>query len=454
MPPFAAMKNFFSALLLLSACGSAVSQKAPATHVVIITIDGFRPEFYLDSTYGMMNVRQLMKNGVAAKGVDPVFPSVTYPDHTTIMTGVTPAKHGIYYNTPFEPEGATGRWMWEYELIKTETLWGAMHKAGKTTACVRWPVTYHAPIDYNIPEYWDPKMKDDARPIMAVSTNPKSLWKEVQDSATGFLQADDLNAEHNELVQDENVSRIAGYIFRQYKPNLLAVHLACTDHYEHQDGRESYMVRAAVAGADRNIKTILEAVNRAGLADSTLFIVTGDHGFENVYRHVQPNFIFKQAGLMNNPKKGDWKAMFHNSGGGAFLELKDPNDKSTLALVKTLLQQQPDSIKKYYRILEKTDLEKVGADPSILLALTAINGAAFGGPMKSPMEILDKVVGTHGYYPDHQEIKTGFVAFGPGLKSGVLINNMRLIDVAPLVVKLTGIPFPQTDGELHTEFLQ
>ncbi len=449
------MKKLFSSLLLLSLwAGSATAQKAKATHVVIITVDGFRPEFYLDSTYGMMNVRQLMKNGVAAQGVDPVFPSVTYPDHTTIMTGVAPARHGIYYNTPFEPEGASGKWLWDYNLIKTETLWSAMHKAGKTTACVRWPVTHNAPIDYRIPEYWDPKMKDDARPIMAEVTQPRSLWKEVQDSATGYLQADDLSAENNELVQDENVARMAGYIIRRYKPNLMAVHLACTDHYEHQDGRESYMVRASVAGADRSIKTILEAVRRAGLTDSTLFIVTGDHGFENVYRQVQPNYLLKATGLMNDPTTGDWKAMFHNSGGGAFLELKDPNDKATLARVKELLQSQPDSIKRYYQVLSKADLDKVGAEPAIQLGLTAINGAAFGGNMKAPMVVLDKMVGTHGYYPDHKEIRTGFVAFGPGLKKGTVIPNMQLLDVTPLVVELTGIPFPKTEGQLRKAFLQ
>lgn len=448
------MKKIASALLLLALGGTVVAQKAPATHVVIITVDGFRPEFYLDSTYGMMNVRELMKNGVAAKGVDPVFPSVTYPDHTTIVTGVTPAKHGIYYNTPFEPEGATGKWLWNYNLIKTDNLWSAMHKAGKTTACVHWPVTVGAPIDYRIPEFWDYKNKKDARAAIAAETAPASLWKEVQDSATGYLQADDLNAEENELVQDENHARMAAYLIRKYKPNFLAVHLACTDHYEHQDGRESYMVRAAVAGADRSIKTILEAVNRAGLKDSTLFIVTGDHGFENVYRHVQPNYLLKAAGLMNNPKKGDWKAMFHNSGGGAFLELKDPNDKATLAKVKEVLQNQPDSIKKYYQVLSKADLDKVGAEPAIQLGLTAINGAAFGGNMKAPMVVLEKTVGTHGYYPDHKEIKTGFVAFGPGLKKGTVINNMQLLDVTPLVVNLTGISFPKTDGQLQKDLLQ
>lgn len=440
-------------MLLLSAL-SVETKAQQATHVVLITVDGFRPEFYLDSTYGMNTVRQMMKQGVAAKGVDPVFPSVTYPDHTTMVTGVAPAKHGIVYNTPFEPEGQTGKWFWNYDLIKVETLWDAMHKAGRKTACVRWPVTVGAPIDYRIPEYWNYKDMSDARAYTAEATSPKSLWKEVQDSATGFLQAADLNADNNELVQDENAARIAAYLIRQYKPGFLAVHLACTDHYEHQDGRESYMVRAAVAGADRSIKSILEAVRRGGLADSTVVIVTGDHGFENIYRSFSPNYILKQNGLIKDVKTGDWKAQFHSSGGSAFLQLKDPKDVQTLNKVRELLKSLPDSVKQYFTILEKDKLTEVGADPNVSLALTGLQGTTFSAGVKKMMDEFKTVKGTHGFFPDHKEIETGFVAFGPGLKKGAVIAKMKMQDIAPLIVRLSGVSLPKMDGVVHKEFFE
>jgi predicted AlkP superfamily pyrophosphatase or phosphodiesterase len=447
------MKKLTFAMLLFAGL-AATAQKKVATHVVLITIDGFRPEFYLDSTYGMMTVRQMMKQGVAAEGVDPVFPSVTYPDHTTMITGVTPAKHGIIYNTPFEAEGQTGKWYWDYSLIKVPTLWDAMHKAGRKTACVRWPVTVGAPIDFRIPEYWDYKHMADARPYLAEAVSPRSLWKEVQDSATGYLQAEDLNADDNELIQDENAARMASYIIRKYKPGFLAVHLACTDHYEHQDGRESYMVRAAVAGADRGVKSMLEAIKRAGITDSTLVIVTGDHGFENVYRSFSPNVLLKQNGLIGDVKKGDWKAQFHSSGGSAFLQLKDPKDQQTIQQVRTLLNNLPDSVKQYFTVLEKDKLVAVGADPAVSLALTGLKGTTFGAGLKTLMENFDKVKGTHGFYPDHKEIETGFVAVGPGLKKAVIIPKMKLLDVAPFIVKEADLSFPQTDGKLHPEFFE
>jgi predicted AlkP superfamily pyrophosphatase or phosphodiesterase len=432
----------------------AQEKQSRVTHVVLVTVDGFRPEFYLDSTYGMMTVRHMMKNGVAAMAVEPVFPSVTYPDHTTMVTGVTPAKHGIYYNTIFDPAGPTGKWYWQYDSIKTETLWTAMQKAGKTTACVHWPVTVGAPITWRIPEYWDYKNMGDARAFMAAATSPASLWKEVQDSATGYLQAADLNTENNELIQDENGSRMAAYIIRRYKPNFIALHLACTDHYEHQDGRESYMVRAAVAGADRNIKSLWEAIYRAGIQDSTLVIVTGDHGFENIYRSFNPNFILKKNGLMNNVRTGDWKAEFHTTGGSAFLQLKDKKDTESIKKIRNLLNGLPDSLKQYFSIVEKDRLDAVGADPSVLMALTGLRGTTFGSGTDILLETFSKVKGTHGYYPDHPEIQTGFVAEGPGLEKGFVIPQMKLLDITPLIIALTGIPFPPTDGKLRRELLQ
>ena len=65
-----------------------------------------------------------------ADGVRGVFPTVTYPSHTTLITGAMPARHGIYYNSPFEPGGQTGRWYWEADAIRVPTLWDAVREAG------------------------------------------------------------------------------------------------------------------------------------------------------------------------------------------------------------------------------------------------------------------------------------------------------------------------------------
>lgn len=81
----------------------------------------------------------MARNGAHAQGVRGVFPSVTYPSQTTIITGALPIRRGVYYNSPFEPSGQTDRWYWETGNIKIETLWHAVRKANLKSANIMWP---------------------------------------------------------------------------------------------------------------------------------------------------------------------------------------------------------------------------------------------------------------------------------------------------------------------------
>ncbi|PWV56121.1 alkaline phosphatase family protein [Chitinophaga sp. S165] len=429
---------------------SAAAQQA--SHVVLITIDGFRPDFYQEASWGMNNLRMMKENGVSADGVNCVFPSVTYPDHTTIITGVKPAKHGIYYNAPFEEGKASGNWYFYYNAIKVPTLYDAVHKAGKTNANVIWPVTVGAPVDYNIPDVWPVGKDKDRREATAQAATP-GLWEEIEKNATGKLGRDDFSMEREELVMDENVARMSAYIITKYKPAFTTLHLACTDHYEHMQGRDGLLVRKAVAGADRAIGTILEALIRAGIQDSTTVIVTGDHGFVDIKQSFAPNVLLAQAGLITNIDSGNWKARFHTAGGSAFLHLKDKNDKQSLEKVKEILSHLPADQQKLFKVIDRKQLDAIGADPNAVLALAATPGITIGGGLKGAVVKTAKG-GTHGFYPDFREIQTGFVAYGPGIAKGNTVKEMDLTDVAPIIAKLLGLPFNTADGHIPAGVLK
>src|SRR5690606_24714638 len=155
-----------------------------ARHVVLITIDGFRPDFYLDESWGAVNLQQLRDAGTCAKGVTGIFPTVTFPSHTTLVTGERPAEHGIYYNTVFEPNGPSANWHWHFDAIKCRTLWHAVRDAGLTSGAVLWPVSAGAPIDHNIPDIWALGTSDRLE-ITGRYANPPGFWEEVQAQATG-----------------------------------------------------------------------------------------------------------------------------------------------------------------------------------------------------------------------------------------------------------------------------
>ncbi len=429
--------------LLLTTAGTSMAQKVK--HVILVSIDGFRPNFYREQQWPAPNLQFMSANGASSDGVRGVFPTVTYPSHTTIITGAVPGKHGIYYNTPFEPQGATGLWNSEFSLIRTETIWEAVRKAGKTTASVSWPVSVGAPIDYNIPETFTLKNPGDRRQPTSEQSTPKGLFEEVQEHATGKMEAHDLNINYHKM--DENIGRMAAYLFKTYKPALLTLHLPGVDHAQHTEGRNGQMVNIAIATADRALGSLLETIQMAGLQDSTAIIITGDHGFVDIHTSISPNIWLVKAGLMDAEKGAGrkWKAMFQTTGGSAFLLLKDSTDQQTLKQVEKLLEELPASYKKLFRVMNREEVRKSGADPHAVLALAPIPGIAMNAAVSG--NILNAAKGgTHGYFPGFQDIKTGFVGYGPAFGAGTIIPEMGLEDVAPSVAYLLGIPFNAPDG--------
>ncbi|WP_276481627.1 alkaline phosphatase family protein [Paraflavitalea pollutisoli] len=424
-------------------------QATPDQHVILISIDGLRPEFYKDPSWNMVHLRQAMAEGSYADGVDGVFPTVTYPSHTTMISGVKPLKHGIYYNVPSEPLGVTGNWIWQYENIKVPTVFSVAKAKGLKTASVFWPVSVGGPATYNIPEYWYLPAKKGAERVMTKAlqehANPPGLYEELEKNAVGKLEEIDFNGDY--LGIDENLARMSGYLIRTYKPSLLAVHLVTVDHFEHEQGRDGDKVRAAIAGVDRAIKTIREAVQKAGIEKNTTFIVTGDHGFVDIYAALAPNVLLAQAGLYDPKKPENWKAYFHPSGGGAFLQLKDKNDKQTKDKVLQLLNALPAAQRNAFLIKSREELDAVGADATAAFALAGQQGYTFSGAAAGEFVRAGKG-GTHGFFPDFKEIQTGFVVFGKNVKKGAVIPRMGLVDIAPLISKLLNLEMPAGDGLL------
>ena len=439
------MKRIF--LLCCFICLAHLTEGQQVKYVILISIDGFRPDFYTESSWGTPNLRHMKSGGVYADGVRGIFPSVTYPSHTTIITGAMPAKHGIYYNEPFEPEGATGKWNWEASLIKAPTLWDAVHKAGLTSAAVSWPVTVGAPIDYNVPEIWTLGKNPDNMSLRRENTTPKTLFDEIEKNATGKLTSNDFNSDY--LTMDENTARTGAYIIRTYKPNLTTIHLVCVDHNEHKEGREGQLVKAAVAAADHAVGKILEAVQMAGIKDSTIIIVTGDHGFVDVHTTLAPNVWLAKNGLITTKDgKREWKAFFQTAGASAFLHLANKDDKKTLVAVKNMLEQLPSSERKLFRIVDKAELEKAGADPDAVLALNPVPGISMSSAADGN-DVRSFHGGTHGYFPDIKEIQTGFIGYGPGFSKGEVIPLMGLEDIAPIINEFLHLDFNAPDGILY-----
>ena len=155
--------------------------------------------------------------GAYSPGVPTVYPSVTYPAHTTMVTGVLPAVHGIFSNRSWDPmlRNQAG-WSWYAEDIRVTTVWQAAREAGLHTAIISWPVSVGAQADWLVPEYWRAGTGDDVKLVRALST-PGLLDAVAADNPgflAGFTPPD---------VLDHATIDIATHIMRMGKPDLMLV---------------------------------------------------------------------------------------------------------------------------------------------------------------------------------------------------------------------------------------
>ncbi|UGU16456.1 ectonucleotide pyrophosphatase/phosphodiesterase [Sinomicrobium kalidii] len=440
------MKHMIRILLLfLAICSLTTGSAQEVKHVVLISIDGFRPEFYKEDYWPAANLKIMAEKGVYADEVRTIFPSVTYPSHTTLSTGVLPAEHGIYYNTEVGKDGKPDGWIYDHKKIRAKTIWQAAKEAGKTTASVSWPVTVNNPhIDYNIPEIWSFENPMDRRGATAKYANPRGLFEEAVAEATGKLDIDEYNL--SSLRMDVNLGRIAGYIIEKYKPNLLTVHLPNTDGAQHREGRRGDLVKRAVAGADHSVGEIYNALEKAGILEHTAIIITGDHGFVTTHTSISPNLWLKENGL-------DDKAFFFSTGGSAFLHLKNGNDKTTVGKVRKMLEGLPLTQRSTFKVIEEKQIREMQGHPDVQLAISARRGFCFDNDTEGPL-LKEKRGGKHGYYPDFHDIYTGFIGFGAGFEKEMNIPFMQLEDIPSIAALLLGIDFPRSGGMAYPGILK
>lgn len=413
-------------------------------HVVLISLDGSRPEFYTDTTWQANNLQKLKSEGVYAdRGVQSVFPSLTWPAHTSIITGANPDKHGIFYNKPFD--GGPGQGYWYNSYIQTNTIFDAIKESGMTSGAVWWPVLVGGPVDYNFPvrRPEEGETRFDKLTIRYPYIKPHNLLSDIESQIGRKFTTKDLEFKNG--AQSKLVANISNHIIKTYKPNFLAIHFGDIDHAQHVHGTESNQLREAVKFNDSLVGSILEAVDEAGLTDSTAIIITGDHGHTNTKSIFAPNTYLVKHGII---KDYGWKAKFHSAGGSAFLHMKKNNDKSTLDSVINILKDSDEYKEGLFRILDRKELDKMGANPHTPLAIAMKEGVTVSNSQKTKTLRKQKppFKSTHGYDPGYQSMHTTFIAKGPGIlhKS---IQDMKLVDIASFIADLLGVDFIAPDGK-------
>lgn len=417
----------------------------------MISIDGLVPDYYLEPAKLGLRAPNLVKmklGGAYADGVEGIFPTVTYPAHTTMITGVRPAVHGIIQNRIFEAptDPQTKEWYWFAEALKTETLWSMAKTAGLVTASVGWPVTVGADIDYNVPEIADPKENPPTGKRTAQYSTPGLLAKALADGTGG----DD--------TTDGRRCAISEYIIKTYKPGLMLIHVIGLDDAHHKNGPRTPAAIETAERMDGYVGRIIEATRKAGIFDQTTFFLVSDHGFAGVNRKFEPNVVLVKEKLITlgaDGKPTDWKAAAWPAGGSCAIVLRDPTDKETAAKVTAIFGKIAAGKGPIGRVLSQAEIKRMEAIPSAVLMMDAAPGVSFGEELTGPETHDSKDYrGTHGQLPSRAEMRSSLIVYGAGVRVGARMVLARMIDIGPTAAAVLGLSFSNAEGTPIAELLK
>lgn len=408
--------------IMLLLCVLLSSHAFAGKRVVVISWDGFRPEFLTQDKFKTPNTRKLMSTAAYSLELEPINPTVTYPNHTTIVTGVPSAEHGILSNTVFDPQmGPLSLWYFYSEQIKMPTLWKQAYEEGKKTSILRWPVTVGGKATWLIPEVFTVTgLKKTSEELIRSEAGAEAL-KELE---TAIKLKVPFGTDEHEY--DEWMTKAAVYLENKHRPDLQLVHLVNVDHWQHETGINSKETVNAVEELDREIGEIIKATKDKDVC----MIVLGDHGHADYQKVYNLNVILKKHGLLKlNEKKElqSWNAIAHTSGSQAAIYVKRKADR------KKVLKILKDELKDGFNILSKEEFKKLKVYPDAdFVVIAKIGYAVSGGHKDTEIDEQKSPKSTHGYLGSLPEMKTVFLANGCGLKAGN-IGKMSMLDVAPMI---------------------
>ena len=364
-----------------------------------MSVDGFDWRYLRDRDVmgeRIPNLRKLLVQGQVADGVTGVWPTITWPSHTSLITGVRPDQHGILGNRRPRAEG--GDYYWSAHLLKVPTLLTCAADHGLTTAAVTWPVTVDAPLTYNLPEYFERRnggSMDTAS--IASKAVPATLIADISRDEPSFPQ---------QWMDDRTRTIAVVWLLQHKRPDLLLVHLVDLDSDQHDLGPFNVASRATLERTDELIGQMM-----AALPAGYNLVVTSDHGFERVDQMANLNVLLAAHGI---------HGQVHTMGG-----LATTDDPAVAAFLRSESEAGKDGIG---RVTPASELKQYA--PALATSLLAVEPAdhimfgsgapgndrpalADGNGVPTPYFTPPAEKGNHGFWPTRHDYGSVFLLSGP-----------------------------------------
>ena len=375
--------------------------------LLVISMDGFKPSYITDFFASTPNLRSLMSSGISASRLNPVFPSSTFPNHFSLVTGLYPPSHGIVANRMYNASSD------EYFDVRStaieshwwlgEPVWCTAKKWGVSTAVLNWPGSSTV-IEGRLPDIWAPY--------------------------------------NNSIPDNDRIDRLLAWIDAD-ACTLCMVYIATVDQVGHRYGPNSTEVGDAVAAVDAAVGRLLVGLRNRGLLDAVNVLVVSDHGMADVSSHDtpltgQPQFLF-----IDDVYTGDDYTLVESGANAHVLPLND----STKDKLFANLSSMPNA----------TACWSVDLPPSLHYSGNAliqpILVRATQGFLITDRAHTYNESGAHGYDPSLPDMGAVMIAAGAGVRSsGVLLGEVQTVDVYAVMCALLGILPSKNEGDI-TQFI-
>jgi predicted AlkP superfamily pyrophosphatase or phosphodiesterase len=408
------------------------------SRVIVISIDGFAAFYWDDPQARLPRLRALAERGALASAMETVFPSTTWPTHVSMVTGVSPSRHGVVANHVLNrrtraTEDLTGDPIYDApDLLRAPTVYDLAHAAGIKTAAIDWPATRNArTLDFNLPFFKDQRVFE--------TQTARAVWDELAGLGYPMHRQGEWAQLPKRLHKDEMVGRVAAHVVRRHAPGLLLLHFLCVDSLQHLHGPRSPEAYWALEYVDGLIGRFLDALPD-GLDATTVFVVS-DHGFLPSRREIRPNVRLRKLGAAREAR------FVMNHGAGALYRLEG-DDAALAQLAREIAAME--GVSGMWPAADYAALGLPGPAEHAQVAdvmFEAAPGYAYGDGAEGEEEHgAPKYLGTHGQRPVHADNAAFFLAAGVGIRRGVALGAIRSRDVAPTVAATLDLRMPNIEG--------
>ena len=370
--------------------------------LLLVSFDGFRAD-YLD-TYQLPNFRRVMARGTRALGMRPVFPTITFPNHYSLVTGLYPENHGIVENSFFDPARNAQYSFRNYATVSDgtwyggEPIWVTAERQGMVSACFFWPGS-EADIKGIRPTFW--------------------------------------NRYDGTIGNDTRIQTVLGWLRLppERRPHVITLYFSDIDSISHRATIGGPELEESVRKADGLLGKLLDGVEKLPEPDRVLMLLTSDHGMANTSasRTVQLSSLIDTAGI---------RAGFS----GAVTGLHVSAEAGSAGAVRDRINARLQHGRAYLRgeVPERHRFRRHprGGDVVVIMEegwtlATSIFTRA----------LIQREWGEHGWDPDLPSMKALFVIVGPGIRAGHTIPEVESIDVYPMMTELLELkPADGLDG--------